>query len=93
MFPRKKIRKLRSSNCWKCTELTEMVNLNITVLFLYHLKIFYDPIRRTSVLVLGGVRAHPAHPPPPTPTALPYALWQESITRSVYLTPDCVLGL
>ena len=26
--------------------------------------IFYDPIRRTF-LALGGVRAHPTHPPPP----------------------------
>ena len=32
-----KIRNSRSSNCWKCTE---MVNLTITVLVLYHFKYF-----------------------------------------------------
>ena len=33
----KKIRNLRSSNCWKCNEI---VNPTITVLFLYHSKYF-----------------------------------------------------
>ena len=37
MLPRKKIRNLGSSNCWKCIEI---VNLTITLLFLYHFKYF-----------------------------------------------------
>ena len=45
-----KIRNLRSSNCWKCTGI---VNLAITVLFLYHFKYFTIPS--------GAPRA----PPPP----------------------------
>ena len=35
-----KIRNLRSSNCWKCIKI---VNLTITVLFLYHFKYFTIP--------------------------------------------------
>ena len=37
MLPQKKNINLRSSNCWKCTEI---VNLTIIVLFLYHFKYF-----------------------------------------------------
>ena len=50
MLPRKKIRNLRSSNCWKCIEI---VNPIINVLFLYHFKYFTIPSGG------GGVRAHP----------------------------------
>ena len=38
--PSDKIRNLRSSNCWKYIEI---VNLTITVLFLYHFKYFTIP--------------------------------------------------
>ena len=44
-----KIRNLRSSNCWKCTEI---VNLTITVLFFYHLNILRS--HQADLLVLGG---------------------------------------
>ena len=67
-----KIRNLRSSNCWKCTE---MVNLTVTVLFLYHFKYFTissgGPFFVLGGRGGGGVRAHPAHPPP-LPTGLPF---------------------
>ena len=39
-FPGKKNRNLRSSNCWKCTEI---VNPTITASFLYHCKSFTIP--------------------------------------------------
>ena len=68
MLPRKKNRNLRSSNCWKCIEI---VNLTITLLFLYHFK--YSTIPSGGPFwILGGrgvgvcVRAHPAHPSLPT---------------------------
>ena len=58
---RKKIRNLRFSNCWKCTEI---INPTITNVIFVSFKIFYDPIRRTF-LAPGGRCAHPTHPPPP----------------------------
>ena len=58
---REKIRNLRFSNCWKCTEI---VNPAITNVIFASFKILYDPIRRTF-LAPGGRRAHPTHPPPP----------------------------
>ena len=60
-----KIRNLRFSNCWKCTEI---INPTITNVIFVSFKIFYDPIRRTF-LAPGGWRAHPAHSPPPPPRA------------------------
>ena len=60
MLSGKKIRKLRSSSCWKCIKI---VNPSITTLFLYHFK--YLRSHQADLLALGGggVRAHPAHPP------------------------------
>ena len=55
-----KIRNLRSSNCWKCIEI---VNLTITVLFLYHFKYFSIPSGGPFCL-LGGACAPRASPPP-----------------------------
>ena len=53
-----KIWTLRSSNCWICIEI---VNLTITVLFLYHFKYFTIPSGEPFWLWGGGgVRAHPA---------------------------------
>ena len=59
----KKIRNLRFLNRWKCIT---FVNLTITVLFLYHFKYFTIPSGGPFWLLGGGggVRAHPAHPPP-----------------------------
>ena len=56
-FSGKKVRNLRSSNYWKCTEI---VNLTITVLFLYHFKYFTISSGGPFWLLEGGgVRAHP----------------------------------
>ena len=63
---RGKIRNLRFSNCWKCTEI---INPTITNVIFVSFKILYDPIRRTF-LAPGGRRAHPAHSPPPPPPCL-----------------------
>ena len=64
MLPRKKIRNLRSSNCWKCIE---VVNFTITVLFLYHLKYFTIPSGGPFWLFGGGggSACAPRAPPPP----------------------------
>ena len=59
MLPRKKNRNLRSSNCRKCIEI---VNLTITLLFLYHFKCFTIPSGGPFWLP-GGMRADSAHPP------------------------------
>ena len=56
-----KIRNLRFSNCWKCTEI---INSTITNVIFVSFKIFHDPTTRTY-LTPRGRRAHPAHPPPP----------------------------
>ena len=64
---REKIRNLRFSNCWKCTEI---INPAITNVIFASFKILYDPIRRTF-LAPGGRRAHPTHPPPPCLRAWP----------------------
>ena len=58
-----KIRNLRFSNCWKCTE---VINPTITNVIFVSFKIFYDPIRRTF-LAPGGRHAHSTHPTPPPP--------------------------
>ena len=58
-----KIRNLRFSNCWKCTEI---INPTITNVIFASFKIFYDPIRRTF-LTPGGKHAHPTHPRPCLP--------------------------
>ena len=58
-----KIRNLRSSKCWKCTE---MVNLTITVFFLYHFKYFTIPSGGPFWFFWGGGGAcAPRAPPPP----------------------------
>ena len=58
MLPREKIRNLRSSNCWKCTEI---VNLTINTLFLYHFKSFAAiPSGGPFLAPEGEVRAHPS---------------------------------
>ena len=54
-----KIRNLKSSNCWKWIEI---VNLTITVLFLYHFKYFTIPSGGPFCHLGRGVRAHSAHP-------------------------------
>ena len=56
-----KIRNLRFSNCWKCTEI---INPTISNVIFVSFKNFYDPIRRTF-LAPGGRHAHPTHPRPP----------------------------
>ena len=61
MLPQK-MRNLRSSICWKCTEI---VNLTITVLFLYHFKYFTIP-SGGSFWFLGGGGGVPT----PLPTGL-----------------------
>ena len=53
---REKIRNLRFSNCWKCTEI---INPTITNVIFVSFKIFYDPIRRTF-LAPPCLRAWPA---------------------------------
>ena len=78
-----KIRNLRSSNCWKCTEI---VNLTITVLFLYHFKYFTIPLGGPFWFLRGGgggVRAHPAHPT--LPTGLGYCKHD----KQLYLCKEC----
>ena len=59
MFSRKKIRNLRSSNCWKCTEI---VNITITLLFLYHFKYFI--IASGGPFGSWGATCAPRAPPP-----------------------------
>ena len=56
----KKIRNLRSSTCWKCTDI---VNLTITLLFLYHLKYFTIPSGGPFWLLGGGGACAPRAPP------------------------------
>ena len=56
---REKIRNLRFSNCWKCTEI---INPPITNVISVSFKILYDPIRRTF-LAPGGRHAHLLPPP------------------------------
>ena len=63
LFPGKKVKNLRFSKCWKCTEI---INPTITNVIFVSFKILYDPIRRTF-LAPGGRRAHPAHSPTPPP--------------------------
>ena len=58
-----KIRNLRSSNCWKCTE---MVNLTVTVLFLYHFK-YFTISSGGPFFVLGGREGACAPRAPPSP--------------------------
>ena len=53
---REKIRNLRFSNCWKCTEI---INPTITNVIFVSFKIFYNPIRRTF-LAPPCLRAWPA---------------------------------
>ena len=61
MLPRKKIRNLRSSKCWKCIQI---VIPTTTTLVLYHFKSFTISSGGPFWLLGGGgVRAHPAHPP------------------------------
>ena len=61
MLPGKKNRNLRSSNCWKCTEI---VNPTISTLFLYHFKSFTIPQGGPFwLLEKEGGDAHPAHFP------------------------------
>ena len=57
-----KIRNLRSSNCWKCTEI---VNLTITVLFLNHFKYFMIPSGRPFWFLRDACAPHtpPAYGP------------------------------
>ena len=64
MLSGKKIRKLRSSSCWKCIKI---VNPSITTLFLYHFK--YLRSHQADLLALGGGGAC-APRPPPLPTGL-----------------------
>ena len=59
----KKNRNLRSSNCWKCTE---MVNLTVTMLFLYHSKYFTISSGGPLWFLEGCVRT----PCTPLPTGL-----------------------
>ena len=56
-----KINNLRSSNCWKCTE---MVNLTITVLFLYHFKYFTIPSGGPFWFLGGGGFVRTPRTPP-----------------------------
>ena len=56
-----KIRNLRFSNCWKCTEI---INPTITNVIFVSFEIFYDPIRRTF-FAPGGAACAPHAPPPP----------------------------
>ena len=60
--PPEKIQNLRSSNCWKCIEI---VNLIVTLLFLYHLKYFTIPSGRPFWLLGGACTPHapPAYRP------------------------------
>ena len=53
---REKIRNLRFSNCWKCTEI---INPTITNVIFVSFKFLYDPIRRTF-LAPPCLRAWPA---------------------------------
>ena len=57
---REKIRNLRFSNCWKCTEI---INPTISNVIFVSFKILYDPIRRTF-LAPGGAACAPRTPPP-----------------------------
>ena len=58
--PPEKNRNLRSSNCWKCIEI---VNLTITLLFLYRFKYFTIPSGGPFWLLDGCVRTPPTHEP------------------------------
>ena len=60
-----KIWNLRSSNCWKCIKI---LNLTITVLFLYHFRYFTIPSGGAFWLLGGSVRT--PRTPPPLPTGL-----------------------
>ena len=57
---REKIRNLRFSNCWKCTEI---INPTISNVIFVSFKILYDPIRRTF-LAPGGAACAPCTPFP-----------------------------
>ena len=63
-----KIRNLRFSNCWKCTEI---INPTITNVIFVSFKILYDPIRRTFLAPGGGGVRTPRTPPPPCLRAWP----------------------
>ena len=60
MLPRKKIRNLRSSNCWKCIE---NVNLTITLLFLYHLRSHQADLFGPWGVYVRSLRTPPAYEP------------------------------
>ena len=67
--PPEKIRNLRSSNCWKCIEI---VNLTITLLFLYHLKYFTISSGGPFWLLGGGCVRTPRTPPAYGPVLVKY---------------------
>ena len=76
MFPQKNIRHLRSSNCWKCTEI---VNPTTTTLFLYHFKSFTIPSGGPFWLLGGGGGGTPRIP-------LPTGLIQNKIDQDNHAT-------
>ena len=67
MSSRKKIRNLRSSNCWKCIQI---VNPNITTLFLYDFESFTIPSGGPFWLLGGGGGSCSPRAPPPLTTGL-----------------------
>ena len=74
-FPR---RNLKSLNCWKCTEI---VNLIITVLFLYHFKYFTIPSGAPFWFLGGGGCVHTPRTPPCL-RACNYRFYISSLNRS-----------